>query len=224
MRHIYYILILIVINGCLQTKNNNNQSDSLKSNINKIDSQSMNLVDSRSNMIVKSDINDDSKLNIDSLLNKKNNDYLATFKNGELSMCCYEILKTDVLDLKMFKKTSEEYSEDYGIKKVDVYVYEDSYIKQFYNTHPQVNRLDLVSGKILSDKIELSNGIRIGMYKADLIGKIFKKSGFFDSVNILTIYENEIGDNWTSYIFKDNKLIEIKFDSSYDWIEKGLKK
>jgi hypothetical protein len=174
--------------------------------------------------IEKSDLDKQSKFSIDSLLLDMDNEYLATYKNGELALCCYEILETSILNFNIFKKSIEEYNEEEGIQKVEVYSYGDSYIKEFYNSDPQVDRLDLVCGSVYSDKIELSNGIKIGMSKLELLSKIFIKSDFTDSVRILTVYENEIGDYWTSYIFNGDSLSEVRFDSSYDWIDKGLKK
>ena len=223
MKNIFYLSALIILLSCSQTRKKDNVSEGSGSTTEKTDSQSIRDPD-LTDKTVSNSITYEEKLTIDSLLLARDNEYLLSYKTGELILCCYDILESDILNLNIFKKTVEEYNEEDGIKKVDVYEYGNSYIKQFYNSHPQVDRLDLVCGDLFSDKIELSNGIRIGMTKADLLGKLFQKSAFFDSVRIMTVYENEIGDYWTSYIFKNNKLAEIKFDSSYDWIDKGLKK
>lgn len=196
MRYYIYTFFVIIFFNCSQTKKKNDLSDSSKTGQ------------------AKQDL-DSKKLNIDSLLLNKNNGYLLSFKNGELSLCCYDkIIETNIVNLKIFKKTTEKYKMEDGIKKVDVYVYGESFIKQFYNSDSQVNRLELVCGDLISNEIELSNGIQIGMAKLELFDKIFKRSNYIDSISILTVSENELGDFWTSYIFNDNKLIEIKFNGT----------
>lgn len=212
MRQFIYILLFTICLSSSQTKLKDNSSNTVS-----------NIFVTESGNTEKSDLDKQSKLSIDSLLLDIDNEYLATHKNGELALCCYEILETSIMNLSIFKKTIEKYNEE-GIKKVEVYSYGYSYIKVFYNSDPHVNRLDLVCGSLYSDKIELSNGIKIGMSKLELLSKIFIKSGFTDSVRILTVYENEIGDHWTSYKFNGDTLSEIRLDSSYDWIDKGLKK
>jgi hypothetical protein len=195
MRHIVYISILLLSINCSLIKSSNDSKNGLDNK---------------------------PKIDLDSLLNIKQNDHSAILKNGELSLCCYDIVKVEILDLAMFKKQSEKHAQDNRMQNVNVYTFEDSYFKEFYNS--EINRLDLVYGRINSDKIQLSNGLKIGMTKSELLGLIFKQSKLFDSINDLKVYENEMGDYWTNYIFKNEKLIEIQFDSSYDWIDKKLKK
>jgi len=195
MRHIVYISILLLSINCSLIKSSNDSKNGLDNK---------------------------PKIDLDSLLNVKQNDHSAILKNGELSLCCYDIVKVEILDLAMFKKQSEKHAQDNRMQNVNVYTFEDSYFKEFYNS--EINRLDLVYGRINSDKIQLSNGLKIGMTKSGLLGLIFKQSKLFDSINDLKVYENEMGDYWTNYIFKNEKLVEIQFDSSYDWIDKKLKK
>lgn len=83
---------------------------------------------------------------------------------------------------------------------------------------------DLVYGKIDDNKLINSNYVKIGMTKTQLLERIFQPSEIFNRVNRLDIYENELGESFTSYIFVNDKLEEILFNSDYEWIDKKLKK
>ncbi len=168
--------------------------------------------------------NSDKRLDLDLLQNDSQNQYLLTLKDNEIQICYGWQFDVHVQDYKLFTKRIEEYNDEYGNHKVDVYVYHDSFLKEYFNNHPEVNRLDLVCGKILTNEIKLTQGIQIGMDKSKILEKIFKPSDKFDTVSRLTIYEDERGESWVTLDFKDNKLVGVLFDSDYDWIDKGLKK
>ena len=89
---------------------------------------------------------------------------------------------------------------------------------------PDVNKSDLVCGRIRNEGIIFDQGIKIGMPKHELLTKIFNPSKTLDRVDTLEVYENELGDAWTIYVFRNDTLTEIEFDSSYDWIEKKVRK
>lgn len=168
--------------------------------------------------------NNDKRLDFDLLLNDSQNQYLLTLKDNEIQICYGWQFDIHVQDYKIFTKQIEEYNDESGNHKVDVYVYHDSFIKEYFNKHPEVNRLDLVCGKILTNEIKLTQNIQIGMDKSKVFEKIFKPSDKFKNVSRLTIYEDERGESWVTLDFKDNKLIGVLFDSDYDWIDKELKK
>ncbi|WP_319503210.1 hypothetical protein [uncultured Draconibacterium sp.] len=170
------------------------------------------------------DINkSDYRVNLDSLLEIETNDYLAFLVNGELTLCGYKLLHPYVTDLEMFQENVEEYNLENEIKKVDIFVFGSSYIKLYYNDHPRVKNRDVVCGKILSDKIKLNHGIKIGMSKVEILEKIFRPTPLFQSINRLIIYEDESGEAWTELIFKQDILKQVNYDSDYDWIDKKIK-
>jgi len=167
----------------------------------------------------------EDKVDIDSVLKTPDNDYLSTFDSGTLSICCQILLDiTKKLPSTGFQRTTEEYKDDEQVNIVEVYSRNDSFYKTFYNAHPDVQRTDLVYGQIRNEGIVFDQGIRIGMPKHELLTKIFSPSKTLDSVHKLEVYENEMGDSWTTYVFRNDTLIEIEFDSSYDWIERKVRK
>ena len=62
------------------------------------------------------------------------------------------------------------------------------------------------------------------MDKNDFLKLIFKPSELFNKIDTVSISQDEMGDAETNYIFNKGKLIEITFDSSYDWIDRGINK
>ena len=170
------------------------------------------------------DINkSDPRINLDSLLEIETNSYLASLVNGELTLCGYKLFHPYVTDFEIFQENVEEYNLENEIKKVDVFVFESSYIKQYYNDHPRVKNRDVVCGKILSDKIKLNHGIKIGMSKVKILEEIFRPTPLFQSINRLIIYEDELGEAWTELIFNQDILERVNYDSDYDWIDKEIK-
>ena len=166
----------------------------------------------------------DGKLDLDSLIHIHNNQYLLSLSGGEVQLCYGYRFDLHVKDYNIFTKRTEKYNNGKSDQVVTVYIFENSFLKEYFNKDPDVNRLDIVYGRILSDKISLTEGVRVGMSKNAMLLKIFKPSDLFDSINKLTIYEDERGEYWTSIIFKDNRLAEVIFDSDYDWIDKKLKR
>jgi len=166
----------------------------------------------------------DKRINLDFILNQKHNDFLASFDDSVLIICCYDILNIiKSIDYKKFKKTSEKYDIENQTKTVNVFYLEKSFLKEYYNDHPQVMHKDLICGRIDNNDLLTESKIQIGMKKTDLLQIIFQPTETFDEVIRLDIYENELGESFTSYIFENNKLKEIIFDSDYDWIDKELK-
>jgi len=167
----------------------------------------------------------EDKVDIDSVLKTRHNDYQASFDGGTLSICCHDLLDiTSNLPSKSFQRTTEDYKDDEKVKIVEVYSRDDSFYKMFYNSHPDVQKTDLVCGQIRNEGIVFDQGVRIGMPKHELLIKIFHPSKTLDRVDKLEIYENEMGEAWTIYVFRNDTLSEIEFDSNCDWIERKVRK
>lgn len=160
--------------------------------------------------------NNDKQLDLELLLNDSPNQYLLTLKDNEIQICYGWQFDIHVQDYKLFTKQIEEYNDEFGNHKVDVYVYQDSFFKEYFNSHPDVNHLDLVCGRIVTDGIKLTQGIRIGMDKSTVLEKIFKPSERFETISRLTIYKDELGESCVRLDFEDHKLVEVSFDSDYD--------
>lgn len=208
MRQIGYISILIFLFSCSQ-KQPDKITKLLQSDTFEIDEANI----------------ADNRINLDETLNQKHNNYLVSIADSVISLCCYEILNViQSLDYEKFNKTTEKYEFDNQTRTVDVYFSGDSYLKEYFNDHPSVMHKDLVCGKIDDNKLITKSYVKIGMTKTQLLEMIFQPSELFKRVNRLDIYENELGESFTSYIFVNDKLKEIEFDSDYEWIDKKLKK
>jgi len=223
MKHIVYTLIFIFFASCSQKQTDNNNKtvnpDSLKISSNmtekKVDIDTIEKIESNTS---------DKRINLDLILNQKHNDYLASFDDSVLSLCSYEILDViKSIDYKKFKKTTEEYDLENQKKTVDVFYLGKSFLKKYYNDHPRIMHTDLVCGKIDNNNLIKNGTIQIGMTKYDLLKIIFQPTKAFTKINRLDIYENELGELYTSYRFVNDTLKEIVFDSDYDWIDKELK-
>src|SRR5690606_19191782 len=116
-----------------------------------------------------------------------------------LSLCCYEIFDVlKLIDYKKFNKTTEEYDIENQKKTVDVFYLEKSFLKKYYNDHPQVKHTDLVCGRIDNNNLIKNGSIQIGMTKNDLLKITFQPTETFLKINQLDIYENELGESYTS--------------------------
>ncbi len=167
----------------------------------------------------------DSRMDLDEMIADKHNEYLASLEEGNLTMFGYYGLIdiSDSLHLNRFTKSSENFESEGEIQTVDVYVFDKSFLKKYFNNHPQVNQLDLVSGRILNAELINSSVIQLDMTKEDFLGVFFQTSKLFDEIDTVTIYRSEEGLAHTSYIFEDDQLSQIIFDSAYDWIDKDLR-
>ena len=162
------------------------------------------------------------QVDIDSVLE---DDYVARFDSGTLTLCCYDLL--DIarnLPFKAFQRSTEVYKEEAQVQIVEVYATGESYFKMFYNSHPDVQKVDLVCGQISDEAIVLDRGVRIGMPKYELLTQIFNPSKTLDRVERLQVFEDDMGDAWTIYFFRNDTLANIEFDSSNDWVERKVRK
>ncbi|MGC3946397.1 MAG: hypothetical protein QM762_18065 [Chryseolinea sp.] len=167
----------------------------------------------------------EDRVDIDAALKIQDNAYMATLDSGTLSLCCYDLLDiTQKLPSKSFERTAEEYKDYDGVKIVDVWSKGGSFYKLFNNSHPDVRRTELVCGQIRDEEVVFSRGIRVGMPKRLLLTQMFLESQTLARVDELKIVEDEMGEAWTIYVFRNDTLREIRFDSYNDWIERMVKK
>ncbi|MEM8890502.1 MAG: hypothetical protein AAGD28_21170 [Bacteroidota bacterium] len=161
------------------------------------------------------------KIDLDSALLDEVDEYLIEFEEGVLDICCYDLLEVQVNRF-YFEKSIETYEIDEVKETVWVYRAGNSFFKQFNNNDPSVMSIETVSGKIRDNEALLKGDINIGMQKGELLSLLFKGSLVFLEVNSLKVSRDEFGNTWTSYIFEEDTLKEILFDSDYDWIKKEL--
>ncbi len=162
-----------------------------------------------------------SKINIDEALKDKYNTYLAFLENANLSLCSYDLFDiTEKINFSAFKKTTETYTT-FGDKEiVNVYRNDSSFVKTHYNSSVSPNSLNIVCGHILSNELLKPSKVKIGMKKNDFWTLFFQQSEIINQIRSITIYQDETGEAFTTYKFKNDRLIEIEFDSDYDWINK----
>lgn len=158
---------------------------------------------------------------IEAWLEDPEDDDMASFDKGVLSLCCYDLLDVgddiilDILDMKI-----EEYDLEGQTKQVSVYYLDESFLKYYYNDHPNVMKNHIISGRITNNDLIPDSKVKIGMARDLFLERLFEKSDFFARVDQVDIYEDEIGLIYTSYKFENGRLTEIQFDSDYDWIDK----
>lgn len=166
----------------------------------------------------------DKRINLDSILNEEYDYYLSSIEDSLLSIVGYNTLNIiDKIDFNKFYKSIEKYNFDNEVHQIDVFYLGTSFVKKYYNRHPDVMRTDLVCGMINNNTLINGNTIQIGMLKNDLLELVFQPTQTFDKVIQFNIYEDETGEAFTSYIFENDTLKNITFDSDYSWIEKGIK-
>jgi hypothetical protein len=105
--------------------------------------------------------------------------------------------------------SKDTYSGDStSINKLSI---KNSFIKFLYSD--ETNRVEVLSGEITDTEMPLTNGIRIGMSKGDLLKLFFD----FVPANKFTIIEfkSALDGIWHYYTFENNKLISIRFDTDY---------
>jgi len=162
-----------------------------------------------------------NKINLDKILKDKYNNYLASYEKGNLSLCSYQLFDmTDKIKYSAFKKTTEKYTPNDKEETVNVYRSDSSFVKTYFNRDVTPNRLDVVCGRILYNELFETSKVQIGMKKSDFLELFFQPSEIFTKIESVSIYEDEMGEAFTTYRFNKNILVEIDFDSSYDWIDK----
>lgn len=162
-----------------------------------------------------------NKIDLDEILNDNYNTYLASFENGDLSLCGYQLFDlTEKIKYSAFIKTTEKYTPFEKVETVNVYRKESSFVKTYFNDYITPNRTVILCGRILSNEILIPSKVKIGMKKADFLNLFFQTSEIFNQIERVSIYEDEMGEKFTTYIFSEDNLVEIKFDSDCDWVDK----
>ena len=167
--------------------------------------------------------NDDNRYVLEKIISDKHNGLLASLDDNCLDLCCYENLNLKPeIDFKKFEQTEEQYEIEGKIEKVNVYKFMNSIIKTHFNKHPQVMKLNIVCGRISNQEISFNKKIKLGMSKNEFLELNFKPSNLFYEIDSVVVAEDEMGEAEITFRFENEKLIEIKFDSEYDWINKNL--
>jgi hypothetical protein len=216
--HIRLTILTILLIGCNQSIKE--KSDISITEITKTsDSTEFNSLEHNSPKIIA-----DDRIDLNKELEDKLNTHLITYSNGVLDLCCYQLLNiTNKINFSKFSKTEEKYDSEGQIETVEVLKYGNSFLKRYYNDYPGVNRIDIVSGHIEDNELISGSTIKLGIDKSEFIETYFQPSELTKSIDTLIIYEDEMGEANTIYIFENQKLKEINFDSAYDWIDKGIK-
>ncbi len=216
MNRVLFLLSLFFLFSCFPAKNDSNKQPQTSDSFSISDVEDNPSTTKNSYRIVA------NKINLDSILINKNL-YLASLNDSTLSLCCYDILDiTQSINYQAFEKSSEEYEIEGQTKKVTIYSSGTSFLKEFENNHPQVMETQLVCGRIKDNHLISNSTVQIGMKKNDLLSTIFQPTEIFEEIKQLDIFENEISGS-TSYHFENNLLVQIVFNSDYDWIDKELK-
>ncbi|MDO5968593.1 hypothetical protein Q4Q35_02125 [Flavivirga aquimarina] len=191
-----------------------NQTENIKENVDTIHDQKVR------------EIKPDTRIDLNEILSLDKNDYLASFSNGNLELCCYyEIIDlSESIIRSNFKKTIETYNSEDKTDTVFVYKSETSFFKEYYNHHPKVNRLDLVYGEIFDESHIDDKRVEIGQNKIKFLEQFFLPSKKMNEIKQFSISEDELGEAETIFKFEEDKLKMIIFNSSYSWINKKLEK
>src|SRR5690606_35982146 len=87
-----------------------------------------------------------------------------------------------------------------------------SYIK-FFNEEDK--RMDLVSGQISTSDFVMTNGIKVGLSKAEVENILFHdRKTQLDKIKTIQIITAVLGV-WIDFNFDGEKLVEIKIDTDY---------
>jgi len=167
------------------------------------------------------DIKKDNRINLDEILKDSYNTYLASFENGDLSLCSYQLFDlTEKVKYSAFIKTTEKYNPFEKAETVIVYRKDSSFVKTYFNDYVTPNRTVILCGRILSNDLLRPSKVQIGMKKSDFLNLFFQTGKIYNQIESVSIYEDEMGEIFTSYIFSEDSLAEIKFDSDCDWVDK----
>ncbi len=223
----YFSILLLIILNLSSCKIDKKKTESNKINESESQSEVENIEQNTyvSDTKKESIIISDDRLNLDEILSSDINDYIASFSDGALSMCCYD----EIIDLSEsiirsnFEKDIEIYNPEGNIDTVFVYKSKKSFFKEYYNNHPKVDRMNLVYGEILDEKDLDDKRAEIGLSKIKFLQQFFNPTEVLNEVKQFSISEDELGEAETIFKFEDDKLKVIIFNSSYDWINKNLK-
>ena len=104
--------------------------------------------------------------------------------------------------------------------KIEVYKSDSSYIKIYTYRYENLVEKNIVCGRVNSSNLLKHPTIKIGMSRNSFLNQYFLKSEIFNEINCLIVYQNEMGEGWTKYEFKQGILSQITFDSVNDWVKR----
>ncbi len=220
MKYLFIILIIIIGTGCSQTTK---KEKTEKKEIIKKETTEINPIKSQTTSLFKEQIDTEkeNRINLDEILKDGYNTYLASFENGDLSLCSYQLFDlTEKVKYSAFIKTTEKYNPFEKEETVIVYRKDSSFVKTYFNDYVTPNRTVILCGRILGNDLLRPSKVQIGMKKSDFLNLFFQTSKIYNQIESVSIYEDEMGEIFTSYIFTEDRLAEIKFDSDCDWVDK----
>lgn len=93
---------------------------------------------------------------------------------------------------------------------------DDSYLDMFYSIWTR--KVEVLGGRINDPEVVLSNGIRVGMLKDDVLKVFFKKypKSYTADVQVLKVISGA-GEVAEIYTFKGQKLRHIKIETAYKY-------
>ncbi|MCY1635497.1 hypothetical protein [Marinifilum sp. D737] len=211
MKYLPYVLLLIFFCECSQKCEKNTNKLNIEDKV-RTKAQAMKVI---STVPEKNDRTEKEIEESDSVYFDK---YLMSIKDSIVSLCCQDELYNPFGELNKSKVKS--YLKDYSYSKesesnkdifrndsnlVSIVTYKAEYAEDVYEVF-------LGKGILYDKSLELNNGIKIGMSKKTFMDKFFHfPDSVINNLNQVSACEDERGDSFTKYKFKDNQLIYIKF-------------
>ncbi len=204
MRVILLVLSAFILISCSQRKDKSKvisiESSSRVSKKEPIKSQPEEIVDNR--------------IDLSEILKDEYNTYLATLENNSLDMVSYQVIDISIwIDYSKFEKSIEKVDNYGDTISVNVYRHNDSYLKVLGSD-------TLICGRIKDKGLLRIPTVKLGMSQYKFMSKYFKDSDTLNEINSWVVYENELGEAWTTYRFQDSQLIEITFDCFNETIKR----
>ncbi len=156
----------------------------------------------------------DNRIDLSEILKDEYNTYLATLENNSLDMVSYQVIDISIwIDYSKFEKSIEKVDNYGDTISVNVYRHNDSYLKVLGSD-------TLICGRIKDKGLLRIPTVKLGMSQYKFMSKYFKDSDTLNEINSWVVYENELGEAWTTYRFQDSQLIEITFDCFNETIKR----
>jgi len=137
---------------------------------------------------------------------------------------CYGVYKNPIELKRLFSvkyNIKEEITPAYSDSTVMDTLYrissKGSYLKYYYaNSEDEEEQMNVVSGKITTSDFEMTNGIKVGMKKGEVLKRIFYQQipsnlDQFDKIQVITGLQGV----WVNFFFENNKLVSVSIDTDY---------
>lgn len=165
-----------------------------------------------------------NKPSLAELLKNKTNVYSALIIENELNFCCNDLFQPILGDqselfLQQFPNASihtvSYLSKD--TSTVTQFLFQNNYLITHLNEQKD-SAIDVIAGRIKASSFKFDNNISLGMNKFDLLGRVFEiDTNLFNSIQTISLPENELEEQSIRYQFEENNLIEVSWTSDYDW-------